>query len=196
MAEIPLGCFYIYNSADNEVIPYMDDRHLNFLISKVANGDVTAFEELYNLMKRGIYSFALSHVINKHLAEDVVQETFLHILKASQNYTQENPKAWMLTICRNVSLYMLRCKKNEMLSYEDVDDDMEKCGDFVDGICDSEVIQILLTKLEPNDRQIVVLHIVSELKHREIAELLGLPLGTVLWKYNASLKKLKKLVDL
>ena len=174
----------------------MDDKHLNSLISRVANGDMKAFEELYNLMKRGIYSFALSHVNNKHLAEDVVQETFLHILKASQNYTQKNPKAWMLTICRNVSLYMLRGKKNEMLSYEDVNNDIEMSSDFVDGICNSEVIQTLLTKLEPNDRQIVVLHIVSELKHREIAEVLGLPLGTVLWKYNASLKKLKKLVNL
>lgn len=174
----------------------MDDKHLNFLISKTANGDMEAFEELYNLMKRGVYSFAISHVNSSQLAEDILQETFLHVLEASRKYTYKNPKAWILTMCRNVSLYMLRGTKREMLSNEDVDDDIKNEVDFVDGICDSEVIQTLLTKLEPSERQIIVLHLISELKHREIAEVLELPLGTVLWKYNTSIKKLKKLVDL
>jgi RNA polymerase sigma factor (sigma-70 family) len=173
----------------------MDDMHLSVLISKVANRDMEAFEELYKIMKRGVYSFALSHANNRQLAEDIVQETFLHILKASENYSHQNPKAWILTISRNVSLNMLRKRKNEILSYEDVDSDMVSIGDFVDGICNSTIIQILLTKLEPSERQIIVLHLVSELKHREIAEILELPLGTVLWKYNTSIKKLKKLVD-
>lgn len=173
----------------------MDDKHLSFLISCTANGDMEAFEELYNLMKRGVYSFALSYVNSRQLAEDVTQETFLHILKASRSYVARNPKAWMLTISRNVLLYMVRKGKNEMLSYEEVDDGMKMDGDFVDEICNSSIIRTLLTKLEPSERQIIVLHLISEMKHREIAEVLDMPLGTVLWKYNTSIKKLKNLVD-
>lgn len=176
----------------------MDDNHLNLLISKTADRDMKAFEELYNLMKRGIYSLALSYVNNKQIAEDIVQETFLHIFAASKNYTKKNPKAWMLAICKNVSLYILRSKKKEILSYEvvDIDADLYGRGDFADGICDSVMIQTLLTKLEANEKQIIVLHLISGMKHREIAEILDLPLGTVLCKYNLSIKKLKKLIYL
>lgn len=58
------------------------------------------------------------------------------------------------------------------------------------------VLRTLLTKLESSERQIIVLHLTCELKHREIAEILRLPLGTVLWKYSISIKKLKNLVEL
>ena len=52
----------------------------------------------------------------------------------------------------------------------------------------------MLAKLSQEERQIVVLHVVAGLKHREVAALLELPLSTVLNKYNRSLKKLEKLV--
>ena len=174
----------------------MEDKHLSFLISNVAKGDMRDFEELYNLMKRGVYSFALSHANNRQLAEDVVQETFLHILKASKNYTHQNPKAWILTISRNISLNMLRKIKNEVSSDENSGLICASSEDFVDDICSSTVVRTLLTKLEPNERQIIVLHLVCQLKHWEMAEILRLPLGTVLWKYSKAIKKLKNLVEL
>ena len=60
---------------------------------------------------------------------------------------------------------------------------------------DREVLQALLQRLEPQERQIVVLHAVAGLKHREVAQLLEMPLSTVLGKYSRSLKKLKKSLE-
>ena len=48
--------------------------------------------------------------------------------------------------------------------------------------------------LKEEDYKILYLYIIGEYKHREIAEILNLPLGTVTWKYKNSLKKLKKVL--
>ena len=53
------------------------------------------------------------------------------------------------------------------------------------------LLEHLFSILCEEERTIVVLHMINGLKHREIAELIGLPLSTVLSKYNRSLKKMK-----
>jgi len=58
---------------------------------------------------------------------------------------------------------------------------------------DKWVIQQCMEQLPDDARQIIVLHAVGGFKHREIAELLGLPLPTVLSKYHRSIRKLKTL---
>ena len=61
--------------------------------------------------------------------------------------------------------------------------------------CENRIVtQALLAQLAQDEREIVVLHVVTGLKHREIAELLEMPLPTVLSKYRRSLKKLERLV--
>ena len=57
---------------------------------------------------------------------------------------------------------------------------------------DSMIIKECLTILSDDERQIVVLHAVSGYKHKDIADLMEMPLPTVLSKYNRALKKLKE----
>ena len=56
------------------------------------------------------------------------------------------------------------------------------------------VTRAVMAKLRDDEREIVMLHAVAGMKHREIASMLELPLSTVLSKYNRALKKLKKLL--
>ena len=60
---------------------------------------------------------------------------------------------------------------------------------------DRMVLKAALTNLNSEESQIVLLHAVSGLKHREIAEMLDMPLATVLSKYNRSIKKLQKMFE-
>lgn len=101
--------------------------------------------------------------------------------------------AWILTIARNLSLMRLR----------EINKSAEVCSELADetsdfsAISDSEnrlILQTAFGILDNSERQIVLLHAVSGMKHREIAALLELPLSTVLSKYTRSLKKLKKLI--
>ena len=74
------------------------------------------------------------------------------------------------------------------------DEDIETRFSY-DGINaeDKLTVEQLLNTLDENERQIVVLHAVSGLKHREIASMLNMPLATVLSKYNRAIKKLQKI---
>ena len=59
-------------------------------------------------------------------------------------------------------------------------------------ILDKVILQDALNTLDFEERQIVILHSLTGMKHREIAEILDLPTGTVLSKYNRSIKKLRR----
>jgi RNA polymerase sigma-70 factor (ECF subfamily) len=54
------------------------------------------------------------------------------------------------------------------------------------------IMQEIIETLKPDEREIVILHVVGDLKHREIAAIVGKPLGTVTWIYNQAISKLKK----
>ena len=97
--------------------------------------------------------------------------------------------AWILTITRNLCLKLLRqrIKTTEL----DLDDWKSYIDEAEISTDDKVVIRQCMEKLSDEERQIVVLHAVAGFKHRQIAELLELPLPTVLSKYHRAIKKLK-----
>lgn len=158
----------------------------------IATGSREAFETLYRLTHGGIYAYALSLVKNDHDAQDVMHDTYLKIYSAAESYRpQGTPLAWILTITRNLALSKLRERqKTADIAPEEWDIHLPPREDL-----DREDRLVLtegLKTLTDEERQIVLLHAVSDLKHRQIAEMLGIPLSTVLSKYRRALKKLKK----
>lgn len=98
--------------------------------------------------------------------------------------------AWVLTIVRNLALMKLREKEGRNTSFDE-QNGLEADGGFAENSLDKLVLQAALTVLSNQERQIVMLHCVSGQRHREIAELLGIPLGTALSKYRRALIKLQ-----
>ncbi len=141
------------------------------LLLKIAKGDQEAFRQLYQNTDKTMYSFILSVVRNPQDAEEIMQETYLRIWTSAGSYqAQGKPLAWMFTIARNLCYMRFRDQKHE----SDI------------GLSD-------LSEMETGEfcPQIVLLHTAAGLKHREIAADLGMPLATVLSKYNRAMKKLK-----
>ena len=102
--------------------------------------------------------------------------------------------AWILTVTRNLALTALRKEgREEELSPEAWE--AIPVGEDPEGAEDRLVLEAAMEALDGTERQIILLHAVSGLKHREIAALLGLPLSTVLSKYNRGLKKMKKQLE-
>ncbi len=159
---------------------------------KIASGDQSAFGLLYERARSSIYAYALSLLHNKDEAEDVMQETFLKIRSAAHLYQfQGKPMAWMITITRNICMMRFRQKKNT--PYELADYDTQDVG--LDQISDTEdrmVLKAAFHVLSEEELQIIMLHAVSGIKHREISEALSIPLPTVLSKYRRGLKKLRR----
>ncbi len=161
------------------------------LIPRIAQGDQDAFYEIYMATHKGLYGFALSVVKNTEDAEDVLQETYLRLRMAAHLYKpQGKPMAWLCTIVRNLSLMKIK-EQNRTDSLEDTcfSDQVDLSG--ISDIHDRMVLKTVLAKLPADERQIVMLHTVTGLKHREIAQVMQIPLATVLSKYSRALKKLK-----
>lgn len=170
------------------------NEQIEKLIKRLSNGRVEAMDELYSLIKTDIYAFALSKVGNSHDAEDILQDTFVQVYKYAASYKpQGKPLAWIFTIAANLANRKFQVSQR----YTNFDEDLEEKPDgthFESDVVDNEFIRQIMKILNNEEQQIVVLHIVSGLKHIEIAKLLGKPLSTVLSRYNRAIKKLQKSV--
>lgn len=170
----------------------MDRITLDNLMLHIARGDEVAFEELYNQTKSGLYSFILSICKNHHLSEDVMQNTYIRIrLSANMYKAGSNTLAWIYTIAKNLTLNELNKQKHEMSI--DFDDKGAKIGGqyTIDDKVSSPLLNVMKKVLNESEAQIISLHLISGFKHREIAEMLDKPLGTVLWTYKNALNKIK-----
>ncbi|MEG0899190.1 MAG: RNA polymerase sigma factor [Oscillospiraceae bacterium] len=163
------------------------------LIKLIAQGDMKAFEELYNKTDKAVFGFIFSILRNKANAEDVMQDTYLKIIPASKIYNpQGKPISWILTIAKNLALMSLRSEKKTNTSIDDLENNIEFSQK--DETEDKLILNLAISKLADDEKQIVILHS-SGVKHREIASFLNMPLSTVLSKYNRALKKLKKILE-
>ena len=160
-------------------------------IAGMKAGSRESLSDFYELCKGSIYGFALSLLKNKEDAEDILQDVLLKIYHSAANYKENgNPMPWILTITKNLSLDKLREKKR--LSYKD-DDEWENIA-FTNDTLDEEdkyYLTQMLSGLNDEERQIVILHASAGLKHREIARLLNMKLSTCLSKYTRAIKKLQ-----
>jgi len=169
-----------------------DDKTLDLLIKRVANKDLTALEELYNLTKAGIYGFALSVLKNQNDAEDVLHETYLSVWLSAYMYSSEGkPMAWLITIAKNHCFKIFRNRKWESNDKADAEKAVEPY-DFTLAGEDKWILAEVMQSLSDDEGQIIMLHAVCGFKYREIADVLNKPLSTVLSKYHRGIKKLKE----
>lgn len=181
----------VYDGADAISENGIDERW--FL--KIASGDKAAFGLLYERAGSSIYAYALSMLRNREEAEDVKHDTFLKIHSAAHLYQfQGKPMAWILTITRNICLMRLRQKKHTPFSYGEMDE--KKAGfEEISDVEDRMILKKAFEVLAEDELQIIMLHAVSGVKHRELSEVMGVPLPTVLSKYRRGLKKLRREVE-
>ncbi len=160
------------------------------LLHRIAQGDMEALRCLYDIAGYAVFGFALSMLKNKQDAEDILQDTFLKIRSAAHLYQPRGtPMAWILTMTRNFCLMKLREKQKNQAIEEKM---MENTMLYVQDNTNRVVLEAAFSILTDEERRIIMLHVLSGLKHREIAQILELPLSTVLSKNNRALKKLKQ----
>jgi RNA polymerase sigma-70 factor (ECF subfamily) len=161
------------------------------LFPRIAEGDKEAFICLYDQSWNAVFSYALSLLRNYEDAEDAAQDTFLKIRSAAHLYKpMGKPMAWVITITRNICLMRLReQKKNAAWPMDDLGS--AAFGDAEDRL----VLAKAMEQLAQDECQIIFLHAVSGLRHREIAGIVGMPLNTVLSKYRRGLKKLRQSLE-
>ncbi len=171
--------------------PGRRNRELDRLLVQVGGGDREALALLYDKARAAVYAMALSLLKDAHEAEDVAQDTFVKVWENAPGYrAQGSPMAWMLTIARNLARMRLR-RIGRQVGLEEEEWNAIPADAPAVSAEDRQVLQTALAALGEEERQIVLLHAVTGLKHREIAELMEMPLATVLSKYHRGLKKMR-----
>lgn len=127
--------------------------------------------------------------------EDLAQETFFKIYRARKKFNPEQPfKAWMFTIAQRVWIDYLRKtgrRKNREEAFRQEPRPASHSPDPMPG----HDLDWALDHLSPIHREVVVLSVVDQLSHREIAEILGVPEGTVKSRRHHALKELRALFE-
>lgn len=165
--------------------------NLKRYIDALKNKDQQAFEAVYHETKHAVYAMALGIVKDRSLAEDVMQESYMKMVENIYSYNKRYKFInWLLTITKNTALDTLR-KRNRETSV-----DVAKSDDLFPAVRASEDKRLeaehYLSLLSDDEQKIVLLKTVANMTHKEIAELLDRPVGSVTWKYSEALKKMQR----
>src|SRR5579863_118437 len=151
-------------------------------------GDAVAFERLYRLHSRRVYSLCLRMVGNTAEAEDLTQEAFLQLFRKIGTFRGESAfSTWLHRLAVNVVLMKLRKKSGKETSLEQVTEPDEESGtprrDFgtvdlrLSGSLDRVNLQRAVDQLPPGYKAAFILHDVQGYEHNEIAVMLGCSIG-------------------
>jgi RNA polymerase sigma factor (sigma-70 family) len=163
------------------------------LIERCKKGERKAFQELYNLYVKAMFNISLRIVNDAGKAEEVIQDAFLKAFEKIDAYDKNYSfGVWLKRIVINRSLDVLRRKKINFVSLDEVDNYDE--DEEEESIYDVEVLIKCISELSDGYRAVLTLFVFEDYSHREIATLLGISEGTSKSQYNRAKKKLIELV--
>ena len=164
------------------------DKHIDSLRA----GDMRAFDAVYEQTNRPVYFAILYIVRDKMYAEDLLQDTFIRALQSLHSYQSgTNFTAWLIRIGKNLALHHIKRAKRETAT--DFDTESYKFSTTETKI--PFLFDLAAKHLAEDEYEILMLCQVAGYKRREVAQMLNLPIGTVTWKNNEALKKLKKILE-
>lgn len=162
------------------------------LITRCQNGEVQAFKELVERYEDRIYALACSIIGNPEAAKDAAQEAFVRAFKALKNFEGKSGfYTWLYRIATNVCLNAAQKEKRRIdrTSLDGLQEKTDISAERFFGTDEPEndmerldlrqQIDKVLTHLSPDHRAVVVLKDIEDLSQEEIADTLGISLGTV-----------------
>ena len=173
-------------------------------IQAAQNGDGVAFEKLYALHKRRVYSLCLRMVSNVAEAEDLTQEAFLQLYRKIGTFRGDSAfSTWLHRLTVNVVLMHLRKKGLPQVSLEETLEPSQDDGPRKDigtrdlrlsGSLDRVGLERAVGDLPPGYRLVFVLHDVEGFEHNEIAGMMGCSIGNSKSQLHKARMKLRDLL--
>ena len=168
----------------------IDTEQMNNIIRQLKSGNMNLFDDFYELTKKQVYVAIINIIKNKTICEDIMQDTYLKFLNNIHKYKDKtNVIAFIVTIARNLAINEYNKNKREVhydLSlYEE---------EIVSKTEETPLLDLVYETLSGIELEVFILHVIDDLKHREIAKIMKKPLGTITWIYNKALKKMKEKV--
>jgi RNA polymerase sigma factor (sigma-70 family) len=172
------------------------------LVALVARGDEDALAELYDRVSRIAYGLALRVLRDERHAEDAVQEAFLQVWRSAATFRAERAKAstWILTLVHRRAVDLVR--REERRQADPLTEDAaaaalapEQTDEAAWLRFERERVQTALKQLPDVQREALELAYYGGFSQSELADRLGVPLGTVKSRMFAGLTRLRELLD-
>lgn len=173
-------------------------------IERAKQGDAEAFEFLYDLHKRRVYSLCLRMTGNTAAAEDLTQEAFLQLFRKIGTFRGESAfSTWLHRMAVNVVLMQLRKKGLPVVPIDEPTEPDEEvtvrkepgaADERLAGSIDRLQLQRAVDELPPGYRTIFVLHDVEGYEHNEIAGMVGCSIGNSKSQLHKARLKLRELL--
>jgi RNA polymerase sigma-70 factor (ECF subfamily) len=178
------------------------------LLARLRQGHREAFGELVRRYERELYGYLRRYLGDSHLADDVFQNTFLQLYTKIGQYEPGRPvRPWLYTIATHQAIDALRRgsrhqavsldQKREEIGDNEVHNLMALLENRGPGPLDQaqgeerrQQVRASVDRLPDFLRQVVILAYYQGLKYREIADIIGIPVGTVKSRLHAALVKL------
>ena len=165
----------------------MSQDRLNELLEQLQKGHMEFFDEFYERTKRGVYLSAYSILHEEGETENVLQDADIKFLEKLPTLRKDKSVlAYLMSTARNLAINL--SKERSRISYE-LDPSLIPAKEENN---DTHVFEVMGRVLTQKEEQIVLMHSIYEMGHKEIAEAIHMPLGSVTWAYNNAIKKLRK----
>lgn len=168
------------------------------LMTRVARGDEQALLKLYDRYASRVYALALRILGEPMMAEEAVQDAFFRVWNHAREYLPQRGSflVWLLTLTRRIAIDRLRLEARRPL-LSDVADPDELWRFIPDpGTAHEEArwrsLYLTIQTLSPEHRQVIELAYYQGLSQSQIAEVLGLPLGTVKTRLREAMRQLRR----
>jgi RNA polymerase sigma-70 factor (ECF subfamily) len=174
------------------------------LIARVARGDTTALETLYDRYASSILGLSLKVIGNQALAEDVLQETFWRVWQSAATYQSQRGAftSWLFRIARNLAIDTHRRRRVRPQTISETVDANPILDEIPDTDTDvpeqaqsnfqAQQVRNALTSLPREQRQVIEMAYFYGMTRQEIAEATGEALGTIHTRARLGLQKLRK----
>jgi RNA polymerase sigma-70 factor, ECF subfamily len=145
-----------------------------------------AVECLYDREVETVYRTIRAIVLDPATAQDLTQETFVRVLRAWPRFDKRNPRAWLLRIASNLAISHYRAERRHRAvpPWNLVSRNNDPSPEAAD---DRDLVSWLMRPLNGDQRALVVLHYYHQVPRAEIAEMLGIPIGTVASRLNKAM---------
>lgn len=167
----------------------MDKQLIKDVFIALERNKDRGLELLYNHYHTVLLGVAFKYVKSKEIAEDVVQDVYLKLLRLDPSYFPSNGElSWLYVVTKNQAISYIRKESKYVLSDQlELLEDTKEVNQFSDMTFDE-----LIDSLSEPQKEVVSLKLYSGLTHKEISVLLEKPIGTIQWIYNTSIKRLRK----
>ena len=178
----------------------------SILVENYIGGDESSLEKLIRKHKSRIYNFIFSKVLNRDIAEDIFQDTFIKVIKTlKKGFYNEEGKflPWIMRIAHNLVIDHFR-RNNRIPKFESNND-----YDIFQNLSDSSPnaeksiikdqvssdLQVLVEELPSDQKDVVIMRLYRDMSFKEIAENTGVSINTALGRMRYAIINLRKMIN-